>query len=507
MGSEFKLMGNTVSYPEGFAPVAKEFGAYLAKAGEAYGNFVGMYQSNKGLNELIYMSQSQAQAVIGEMIQRALGILSAAGVQTTWEEFTGKYSRTMGFEYDAHIAMTLNAQAQIMAAYQQRMAMKGPQAYANGQQLDGQAKSQLSALYKDERTKQILCGAVRTCILNVYYAVLAELEEKNTFTPAVKLDVNKAAELYATAFGAYGPDANQVVQAIFAYPGEKQYYDCIFWQLLAEESTDFEDFLTYWGVDFFYPAIGEKRNAAKDFDKKIKESELANFDFNMYSAENYVFLRKKLVELGIADALLYPEFSGYAGAIRNYCQSICIYEALFMDPNYVTSLPQNVSIEEFVRAVHMERDALPINPYRSLWMFGDMVGDKVPLCPKPNVLQAVAYENDCVVFNCPQGMMGGKGIMITSRYIVDLGKNIRIPLANVVDIMYYGENVRITDGMNFIDFNKLSAPYINTKQLPNPQMKDGLVRALTIAFLNLIKVYCIRYGGNQYLQQKNPNLY
>ena len=123
------------------------------------------------------------------------------------------------------------------------------------------------------------------------------------------------------------------------------------------------------------------------------------------------------------------------------------------------------------------------------------------------MLQAVAYEGDNIVFNCPQGLMGGKGIMLTTKFVVDLSKNVRIPLANVVDIVYFGtDSIRITDGMQAIDIGKLPTPYINTRMLPNPQIKDGLVRSLTMAFINLIKVFCIRFGENQVLAESNPYL-
>ena len=97
--------------------------------------------------------------------------------------------------------------------------------------------------------------------------------------------------------------------------------------------------------------------------------------------------------------------------------------------------------------------------------------------------------------------------MLTTKFVVDLSKNVRIPLANVVDIVYFGtDSIRITDGMQAIDIGKLPTPYINTRMLPNPQIKDGLVRSLTMAFINLIKIFCIRFGDNQILAEANPYL-
>lgn len=507
MGFKFNLLGKEKEYPDNLDKIAVEFGTFVARANDAMGNFLGIYQSNKNLNEVIYFMQGQAMGIINEMSNHAIKLLADCGVFLTLEDFLGKYQGAMQFDYNSQIAMVLNAQAQIMAAYQQRQMMKGPQGYTgNPNQLDMEARNNLSALYKDERTKVLLSEAIRTCIINIYNAVLNELTESHVYPNEILLSRNKAAEIYSMSFQSYTPNAAQIVEAIYLYPGEKQYYDYIFWQLIAEDSDDFERFLSFWGLEFFYPGIAQKRNASKEFDSKIKNGELANFDYNNFSAENYVYLRTELEKIGFNDVMTYPEFSTYANYIKTFYQNICLYENFFNNYFYVSYLKKNVPIQEFVELIKRERDALPINPYRSLWIYGDPVGDKVPLSPKQNILQAVAYEGDNIVFNCPQGLMGGKGIMLTTKYIVDLARNIRIPLSNVVDIVYMGaDSIRITDGMQAIDIGKLPASYIG-KLLPNPQMKDGLVRSLTFAFLNLIKVYCIRYGGNQFLAQSNPHL-
>lgn len=507
MGFEFNLLGNEKKYPDNFDKVAFEFGAFVSRATDCFNNFIGIYQSNKNLNEVIYYMQGQAMGIINEISNYAVQILSKNGVNISVEDFFGKYQGAMQFDYNAQIAMTLNAQSQIMAAYQQRQMMRGPQGYtSNPNQLDSEARSALSVLYKDERTKMILSEAIRTCVINIYNAILSELVSNNTFTDDVLISREKGAETYSMSFQGYTPNPALVVQAIFLYPGEKQYYDTVFWQLLGEESEDFERFLRFWGLEFFYPGIAEKRKNSKEFDNRIKSSELSNFDYNLFSTENYVFLRTKLGEMGLSDTANYPEFSVYANYIKNFYQNICMYENFFNNPIYVSYLKKNAPIQEFVEIIKKERDALPINPYRSIWIYGDLVGDKVPLSPKQNILQAVAYEGDNIVFNCPQGLMGGKGIMLTTKYIVDLSRNIRIPLSNIVDIIYMGaDNIRITDGMQAIDIGRLPASYIS-KLIPNPQMKDGLTRSLTFAFLNLIKIYCIRYGGNQFLAQSNPHL-
>ncbi len=504
----FTLLGNTKTYPDNFEKVSAEFGAFVGRANDAFNNFMGLYQSSKNLNEVIYYMQGQAIGIINDTANLAISILAKNGINITPEAFFGKYQNTMQFDYNGHIAMTLNAQAQIMAGYQQRQMMRGPQGYtSNPNQLDSEARSALSALYKDERTKFILTEAIKNCILNIYSAILAELVTNNIFSNEIMISKNKAAELYASSFQNYNPDINRIVSAIFEFPGEKQYYDYLFWQLVAEESDDFERFLKYWGIDYFYPAIAEKRNASKDFDSKISGSGLSNFDYNNFSTENYVYLRQQLEELELSDTMQYPEFSTYANYIKTYYQNICIYENLFSNPLYISHLKKDISLVEFVALIKREREALPINPFKSVWIYGDPIGDKVPLCPKQNMIQAVAYEGDNIVFNCPQGLMGGKGIMLTTKYVVDLSKNVRIPLSNVVDIVYFGtDSIRITDGMQAIDIGKLPTPYINTRMLPNPQMKDGLVRALTMAFINLIKIFCIRYGDNQILAQGNPYL-
>ncbi|MBQ9610428.1 MAG: hypothetical protein IJV15_13435 [Lachnospiraceae bacterium] len=504
MGVEFNLLGNVKNYPDGFRNISCELGAYIVKANDAFNNFSGLYQSNKNLNEVVYYMQGQASGIIGEMSQRAIQILSDSGVNISYEDFFSKYQNTMQFDYNMHIAMVLNAQSQIMNAFSQRQMMKGQP--ANPNQLDGEARSSLSALYRDERTLIMLTEAIRSCIINIYNTILYALVEHNIYSDEILISRTKSSELYSTSFQGYSPNAEQIVQAIYAFPGEKQYYDTVFWQLIAEESDDFERFLKFWGIDYFYPQIADKRRISKDFDQKIKDSELINFDYNNFSTENYVYLRNKLTEIGYADIFSYPELSVYAGYIKNFYQNICLYENFFNNPLYVSYLKKDASPQEFIELIKKERDTLPINPYRSIWIYGDPIGDKIPLSPKQNILQAVAYEGDSIILNCPQGLMGGRGIMLTTKFIVDLSRNIRIPLPNVVDIVYLGaDNIRITDGMQAIDIGKLSASYIS-KLLPNPQMKDGLVRSLTFAFLNLIKIYCIRYGGNQFLAQSNPYL-
>ncbi|MBQ9198922.1 MAG: hypothetical protein IJ141_01905 [Lachnospiraceae bacterium] len=505
---EFTLLENKKIYPENFEKAAVQLGTFVRRANEAFNNFNSLYQSNKNLNEVIYYMQGHAISLINEMSAYAVNLLAENSINMSLEGFLTKYQGAMQFDYNAQIAMTLNAQAQIMAGYQQRLMMKGQQSYAaNQNQLDSEARNALMALYKDDRTRMIMCEAVKTCIINIYNAFLNELTENNIFGKEILISRSRAAETYSMSFQGYNPNPNQIVQAIYEYPGEKQYYDNIFWQLIGEENDNFEGFLKFWGLEFFYPGIAEKRKASKDFDKKIAESELSGFDYANYSASNYAYLRNKLSELKLEDTANYPEFSTYANYIRNYYQNICMYENLFNDPIYISYLKKDIPLPEFIEIIKKERDALPINPYRSIWIYGDPVGEKVPLSPKQNMLQAAAYESDGIIFNCPQGLMGGRGIMLTTKYIVDLSKNIRIPLSHIVDIVYFGtDNIRITDGMQFIDIGKLSAPYINNKMFPNPQMKDGLLRALTFAFLNLIKVYCIRYGGNQFLAQSNPYL-
>ncbi len=505
MGASFELLGTRVEYPEGFEKIAGELGAFVACATETCGAFFEMYRNGNNINEVLYYTQSRAASLTSDMVQRAIAVLGASGVTMTDREFTEQYGIPLQFDYNTWIAPTINAKDQILTNYNQRMMMKGMPA---NDQLDSEARSQLSALYKDERTCAILTDGIRQSILNIFMAVIKVLKDQEKLDDTVALSREKAAELYAQSFSGGGVNAEQIIQAIFAFPGEKQYYDSIFWQLVAEEGDAFERFLAFWGLSAFYPGLSEKRTAAKAFDRQIAESSLASFDYNNPSAENYAYLRSTLTELSLADTAFYPELSASAGYIKTYYNNICVNEGLFMDPRYVSFLKRGASLEEFVAAVRMERDALPINPYRSLWIYNDMAGDKIPLSPKQGQLQAVAYEGDCIVFNCPQGLLGNKGIAVTMRYIVDFAKNIRIPLANVTDIAYNGnDSIRIMgDQGYFIDMGKLSAPYINAKLLPNPQMKDGLVRSLSIAFLNLLKLYCIRYGGNQYLLQYNPYL-
>ena len=177
MGMEFNLLGKKKEYPDGFDKISVELGNYIAKANDSFNNFIGLYQSNKNLNEVIYYMQGQASGIIGEMSQRAVLILTGSGVNISFEDFFSKYQNTMQFDYNMHIAMTLNAQAQVMNAFSQRQMMKGQP--ANPNQLDGEARSSLSALYKDERTKMMLSEAIRTCIINIYNTVLYALVENN----------------------------------------------------------------------------------------------------------------------------------------------------------------------------------------------------------------------------------------------------------------------------------------------------------------------------------------
>ena len=504
MGSSFELLGQHIDYPEAFDHFAGMLGTYVNSATEACNAFLEMYRANKNLNEVIAGMQNRAAALTNEMVQHAINALGTAGVQMTQQDFIQKYSFQYQFDYNTLIAPTLNAQSQIMGEFNQRLMMKGMPANS---QLDGMARSNLTALYKDERTCFLLTDGIRNTILNIYPALIAALQENEKLDSSVTVSREKAAQLYSASFSGYNPDAPQIVQAIFAFPGEKQYYDSIFWQLTAEEGDAFERFLGYFGLSMFYPGLGQQRQAAKEFDKKLSESPLASFDYYDTSAENYAFLRTTLSELAMADTITYPELSVYAGYIKNYYSNACINDQLFSSPQYVNFIKRDAGLEDFVKQIRTERDALPINPYKSLWLYGDMAGDKLPLSPKQSQLQAVAYEGDSIIMNCPQGLMGNKGIAVTSRYIVDFAKNIRISLSNVVDIVYNGDtSIRIMDQMCYIEMSKLSAPYINPKLLPNPQMKDTLIRSLTFGFLNLLKLYCIRYGGNQFLIQNNPYL-
>ena len=224
MGMEFTLLGVKKSYPDNFEKISSQLGTFIGRANDAMGNFLGIYQSTKNLNEVIYYMQGQAMGIINEMSNHAIKLLADCGVFLTLEDFLGKYQGAMQFDYNAQIAMTLNAQAQIMAAYQQRQMMKGPQGYTgNPNQLDMEARNNLSALYKDERTKVLLTEAIRTCIINIYSAVLNELTESHVYPSEILLSRNKANETFSLSFQSYTPNFPQVVQAIYEFPGEKQY--------------------------------------------------------------------------------------------------------------------------------------------------------------------------------------------------------------------------------------------------------------------------------------------
>ncbi len=505
MSTNFNLLGNSVAYPDGFDRYAVRLGAFVQKADEAARYFDGLYKGSKNLNEVLYTMQGQAPGAVTDAAALACQILSEASIEKRPDEFIAKYGERLGIYYEPHIMMTLSARDQIMGACADRLRMRGAPAMGpQGPVVDGEARNQLNQLYKDPRTKDILVAGIRTAILNVFRALLEELSEAGKYSPAVRIDPAYAAELFHMGQGGFGQDPNamiNMVSAITVFPGEKSYYDALFNNFLSTEGSDFERFLAFWGVDWFYPGIAEKRRSAKQFDVTFRTSDLVNFDFNNYSAENYIYLRQSLYALNMGDPRQYPEYSAYAAAIRTYCYNISCMDRFFADPMFVRWLPEGVPLEEFVRYVRMERDALPISPYLSFWILGDPVGEKVPYCPKQNILDSTTYENDLIIMNCPQGMMGQRGITVTRNFVTDIRKSVRIPLANVTDIIYDGaDTIRITDGMNYIDMGQLPTPFINPKQFPVPQQREALKRALTLAFLNLLRLYCIRYGGNQFLR-------
>jgi len=505
MSTIFNLLGSTVAYPDGFEKYAVRLGAFVQKADEAARYFDGLYKGSKNLNEVLYTMQGQAQGAIMDAAALASQILMESGLDRRPDELISRHGEQLGLYYEAHIMMTLSARDQIMGACADRLRMRGaPAVGPQGPVVDGEARGQLNQLYKDPRTKEILVQGVRTAVLNVYRALLEELSGAGKYSPAVRLDPAYAAELFRMGQAGFGTDPSAIgnmVGAITVFPGEKSYYDTLFMSFLGSEGTDFERFLAYWGVDWFYPGIADKRRNAKQFDETFRSSELLHFDFSNYTAENYIFLRQTLYSLKLGDPKQYPEYSSYAAAIRNYCYTISCMDSFFADPMFVRWLPEGVPLEEFIRYVRMERDALPISPYLSFWILGDPVGEKVPYCPKQNILDSTTYENDLIIMNCPQGVMGQRGITVTRTFVTDIRKSVRIPLANVTDIIYDGaDTIRITDGMNYIDMGQLPTPYINPKQFPVPQQREALKRALTLAFLNLLRLYCIRYGGNQFLR-------
>ena len=95
MGFGFNLLGVEKEYPDNFDIIAGELGAFVARANDSFNNFLGIYQSNKNQNEVIYFMQGQALGIINEMSNYAIGILANNGVNMTLESFTVKYQGAM----------------------------------------------------------------------------------------------------------------------------------------------------------------------------------------------------------------------------------------------------------------------------------------------------------------------------------------------------------------------------------------------------------------------------
>jgi len=488
----FKIAEFTLSYPKGSESYAALFGYYLQAADLSYGEMCKLYDSAKGIGKALEIIPDKAIELIYGMIDQGTKFLYQSGVNITPEQFIEKYRNKYSIDYTRFYNLTLEKYSEIMNMKQELEAYRNAEKASRGRwqgggfgvkgaikgavtasalnlgsdflhsfgdsakaRKDNQAvQSELGALYRESRGQ--LCHSVKTCIMNVFEAMCEELDKIHFFE--VRLPINKvdAETLYQSA-KKYETDPNEfrkkMITCIHTYPGDKRYYECFREEWLNGDSQ-IQEFLEFWQLTYLLEDVFREREEKDRFTTYIVGKGIEDFDFNNKTAENAVVLLQMLQDW---KANL-PQNGEWANKIEEYESFLLFNDEIIKEEIIVDYLPNDLKVHEFIQICNDNQLIFGGDGLGEFWY----QGASCRVEPTRQVLMELLDGQDYLCLYCDSSLLqnGGKGLAITSRYVVDLKSKLRIRCENIKEVSVEEKrgqySLEFSDGVNSILFRNFS---------------------------------------------------
>lgn len=509
-----------IKYPKDLSIFAKMFGTYMQLADNCYKEATEYYRLAGNIDDALINIKGYALASIGKALEDAAQILYKNGIHMTKSEFMDKYHVSYS-KYLEEIEEQCDNVIQARNYVQrQRDSERGMRSrwQGGGFGLSGAVKGAITAgvlnagtdfvrsigdaardksddndmanalhkIYKDKNTEFLLCAGIKSCIIDIYYGLVTELKRINYFPATITFDIKKEQTIYETAMS-YAQNNHkkleELVHCLLLYPGDKKASDKIIDLIIIYDNDDFSEWLEFWNLSYRYPNFIQNRKKGILFDHFCNQNGLNSFDFGKYSVDQYIQLRKLVFEYYEKYNVKHlPSFSHFSNKINNYYTKL---DGILPSLRIIEWIPLTYDIFEFMEAIIKERNSLPNTILKDIWVHGDNTS-KIP--QKINKLLKEDDSLPLIYYDKSFWESGGSGILVSTKYILDLKKKTKLQLCNIekIEILPYGA----------ISFS------IGKEQIV---LKDSILKNenLTKHFVNLITVICVRYAGNHFLWNKN----
>lgn len=532
---EFNIGGYILEYPKGSEDYANMFGNFLYISDNAMDALFILYNEAGGIETVLKEFPGVVGKILDDVIDACAKALYISGINMTSERFVSKYSEQYAIDYSVYYEEIVQKYSEILNKQREfkeyRDSVKAGRGrwQGGGFGMSGAIKGamnaailnlgtdfihlfgdlaqennhnqiiqkQLRELYNSEQTKGILCGGISVCIRNIYKALCVELEKTDFFEAIITMNEKGADSLYKSTIR-YEEDPEiffqNILQCIFNYPGNEDYYDAIREELIDElmdEESDFGAFLKFWNIEYFFADVKEEQRQfiEQQENKNIFENFVTTFDFTDYSPNQAMVMMNWLYE---NKEKIPSEGEGSKGIeqyLTNFRSKMAGKFRIFFE-----AIPQNIHIRDFLDLVNKYQEFLRIYPLRAFWPF--TYGAYIDASSSQKAIAKLESNGDAIILAYAAEITGGKvgktKIAITKKYVMDFDSEVKIEISDIKEI-------------NVIKKKKSYALSIYD-DLHNIEYEDNIFENRPDSYYYMLKdmlsVMFIRYNHNSFLLDK-----
>lgn len=510
----FVLGIKDIKYPKKLAPFAEMFGDYRKMADDALQEALNEYDNAGSLDNAIKTLKNFANKKVNEVVTQCVKILYENNVFITNDEFLNKYRisyedylEPVKEQYGDVVQMKQDLQSYRSAEIASRGrwqgggfglkgAIKGAvtagalnmgsdflHSFGDASQArkDNQAvQNSFNTIYKNSKWQ--ICGGIYHCIIEIYNGLIKELKRINYFEEVLDFDQNKEKSLYETTMQNAKNDKEKLeklVTCLKLFPGDRKVTDAMIPLLASFSNDNLGEWLRFWHLDYRYPDYAEQRKMGIEFDNFLVEKGMEKFNLRDCNVEPYLQLRQWIYEYyDKFDVDSMPKYSFFAKSIKEYYLQIHGAMTWYQIIEWV---PLECDIYEFMTYMRREREGLINSVLPDFWLYGDselMIPEKLRAMVLNDAAKILMFYDNSLLEN------GGKGIMVTTKYIYDLKKRLKLNLSEIDRIKCFDNgSIEIAIGNQVVEFKD---------SILNDE--DGMNH-----LVKLIRVICVRYAGNDKL--------
>lgn len=244
------------------------------------------------------------------------------------------------------------------------------------------------------------------------------------------------------------------------------------------------------GIDSAMAELNKNFEEEK-FDNEWEKSEIRNVPLNG-DLESYEKIRRYVHVYKTAHKLeSYPQNSIYSMKANDFFEWVASKDNYHTYPNVIEWIPETYTREEYFKTLAEDRSVLKYSYLWNIWLYGDSLDNK--FAPTPNLINALGDEILLMYKDFSSEHTGKKGFAITDKNIIILESSMRISIEDVQKLHCYGNHsIGITDIKNNLSVIKVNSVW-------NDESMRWDNSSYIWHILNIIRVYCVRYGQNQYV--------